>query len=383
MKKQPEIKIKQEEQPIVSNEERVLKLKNELEKLDKNENKIFFWILDAKDNPSGSVANIYVMAYTLKELGYNVSMLYQNEENDEFVGVSNFIGKKYMTIPHYNIKHEQVIVNVSDILIIPELFSNLMEQTKNMPCKRIILCQNFNFIPEIMPIAVEWGQKGVLDVITTSEVQKRLLLEIMPYLKIKLIQPSIAPYFYKPKSSEKNLQVSIVTKDRSDVNKIAKFFYLKYPLFKFLTFKHLNGLNQELFAEEIRSSIACVWVDRETNFGFTPLEAMRCGTIVIGLIPDEPTDWMLSENKKDMTDSIIWVANLNKIHTPIVSVVSSWMEDKVPENFAKNMLKFDNLFTRDEQKEQIILIFEEYIAERKQELKEVINIFNKKNNQNE
>jgi len=377
-KKNQKVEVKQVERPEVSNEERIVKLKNELEKLDKKENKILFWIMDAKDNPSGSVGNIYVMAYLLQELGYNVSMLYQNDDKDEFVGVGGFIGEKYMNIPHYNINKDKVTINVSDILIIPELFSNLMEQTKNMPCKRIVFCQNFNFIPEIMPIAVEWGQKGILDVITTSEVQKRLLLEIMPYLKIKIIEPSIAPYFYRPKSTERNLQVSIVTRDRSDVNKIAKLFYLKYPLFKFLTFKHLNGLGQELFAEEIRNSVACVWVDRETNFGFTPLEAIKCGTIVIGVIPDEPTDWMLSENKKDMIDSIIWVSNLNKIHTAIVSVVSSWMEDKVPPKFAQDMLKFDNLFTRELQKEKLNIVFSEYIKERKDELNEAIKIFKNK-----
>jgi len=376
--KKQKIEVKEVEQPVVSPEERIGKLQTELEKLNKKENKILFWIMDAKDNPSGSVGNIYVMAYMLKELGYNVAMLYQNDDNDEFVGVSGFIGEKYMTIPHYNIKNDKVTINASDILIIPEIFSNLMEQTKNMPCKRIVFCQNFNFIPEIMPIGVEWGQKNILDVITTSESQKRLLMEIMPYLKIKIIEPSIAPYFYKPQSTERNLQVAIVARDRSDVNKIAKLFYLKYPLFKFLTFKHLNGLNQELFAEEIRNSVACVWVDRETNFGFAPIEAMKCGTIVIGVIPDEPTDWMLSDTKKEMTDGIIWVSNLNKIHTAIVSVVSSWMEDKVPNNFSENMSKFDNLFTREQQKEKVQTVFDQYIEERIKELNEAINIFKNK-----
>jgi hypothetical protein len=137
-------------------------------------------------------------------------------------------------------------------------------------------------------------------------------------------------------------------------------------------------LGQELFAEEIRSSVACVWVDRETNFGFTPLEAMKCGTVVIGVIPDEPTDWMLSENKKDMIDGVIWVANLNKIHTAIVSVVSSWMEDKVPPKFEKDMATFDTLFTREKQKERLQVVFNEYIYERVKELNEAIKIFKNK-----
>jgi hypothetical protein len=236
-----------------------------------------------------------------------------------------------------------------------------------------------------MPIGVEWGQKNIIDVITTSEVQKKLLTEIMPYLKIKIIEPSIAPYFYKPKSSERGLQVSIVSKDRSDVNKIAKLFYLKYPSFKFLTFKHLNGLNQELFAEEIRNSVACVWVDRDTNFGYAPLEAIKCGTIVIALIPDEPVDWMLTENKKEMIEGVLWVSNLNKVHTALVSVISSWMEDKVPPIFSENMKKFDNKFTRSEQKQNVEKVFNEYIEDRAKELTEAITIFKnkEKNEQND
>jgi len=381
-----EVKVVEPEMPSIAT--KIEKLESELEKLSKKESKILFWVVDCKGNPSGAIANIYVMAHMLKDLGYDVTMLYQAEKDEEWVGPGDFIGEKYNQLTHANILKDKVLISISDLLIIPELFvtskkkntdGRIVSVWKEIPCKKVVLCQNFNYLPEFMPIGEEFGALGIIDVITTSETQKRLLLELMPYLKIKIIEPSIAPYFYKS-SDEKNLQVAIVAKDRSDVNKIAKLFYLKNPLFRFLTFKHLNGLNQELFAEEIRSSIAVVWVDRDTNFGYAPIEAIKSGTIVIGLVPDEPVDWMLQENGKDLSNAIIWVDNLNKVHSAILAIVSSFMEDQIPDNFKNEMGKFDTKFTRDQQKLQLQRTIKEYLKDRAQELQETITIFKNQEN---
>ncbi|MCL2311930.1 MAG: hypothetical protein FWC41_05515 [Firmicutes bacterium] len=353
-------------------EEIIEKLNLELDKFDKRENKIYFFVVDSKENPSGSQYYIYNMAYNLLEIGYKVEILYQIDEDDEFVGVSDVFGKKYMTdLPHRNVKKDDVQINISDILIISEIFSSLMHETKKLPCKRVILCQNFNLIPETLPVGSEYGVSGSIEVITTSERQKELLLEVMPYLKVSIIEPFISPLFFEKLSREKDLQVSIVSNDRTAVNRIVKFFYLKYPIFKFVSFKHLAGLTQEMFAEELEKSVACVWYDYFTNFGYTPLEAMRCSTIPICVIPEEPTDWMLKEGG-GLVDSVIWCTNLNTVHNAISTVINTYLEDNIPIEFKNNMKEFDNKYTKENQKEQIKLVFEQYINSKKDEINELL-----------
>ena len=74
-------------------------LYNEYSNINKKESNIYFFVLDTKGNPSGSLAYIYNLALLLHNEGYKVSMLYQEQE--EFVGVESWLGEKYASIPHY------------------------------------------------------------------------------------------------------------------------------------------------------------------------------------------------------------------------------------------------------------------------------------------
>jgi hypothetical protein len=363
--------------PINNNQKAIDTLIAELEKLKKGESKIFFYILDCKNTPSAEIANIYVTAKLLQDSGYNVALIYQLEDKETYIGVDEFLGPQYHELKHYDIKKDKVAINVSDFVIIPEVFSNVMFQTSKLPCKRIVFSQNFNLISEIMPLGNTWGQYNINDVITTSETQKKLLLDIMPYLNIEVIYPSIAPYFYDSESNLRDLQISIVTKEQQYVNKIAKFFYLKYPYFKFLTFKHLSSLPQSTYAEEVINSAAVVYVDYDTNFGYPILEAIKSKTPVVAIVPHDPPEWMYQdENKEKLIDGVIWVPSLNEIHAPIAALVKAFMSDTVPETLYLEMAKFDDKFTVEQQREKTVKVFENYVTQRVKEIEETIQLFN-------
>jgi hypothetical protein len=354
----------------------IVHLKNEIEKLKNKESNIYFFTIDCKGVNSGSIQNIYVIAKMLQDEGYNVSMLYQNGENDPFVGVEDFLGDKYNTIVHHDLQKDKVTVNPSDILIIPELFSNIMRASKTMPCKKIVLSQNYDFITETLPVGQDFGQLGIIDCITTTQKQKQLLLDIMPYLKVDVIEPSIAPYFYPKESGIKKLQIAILTQDRSAVNKIAKLFYMKYPILKFVTFKHLTNLNQELYADELRNSIASVVVDLDTYFSYQTIESVRCGNITIAVMPHEQVEWQKDENGQ-FTNSVIWIPNLNEVANVLASAITNWMDDTVPYTLYDNMKNLDSKFLREQQKNQVIEVFGKHIERRKYELEETIKLFEK------
>ena len=75
------------------------RIQNEIDKIDKKENNIYFFVIDTKGNPSGSLEYIYKLANILKKNEYNVTMLYQE---DEFVGVRDWLGDEYADLPHEN-----------------------------------------------------------------------------------------------------------------------------------------------------------------------------------------------------------------------------------------------------------------------------------------
>lgn len=352
----------------------ISKLESEIQKLNNNEFKICFFIIDSKGNPSGSLSYIYETALQLKEMGYNVQMLHQEKE---FVGVGEWLGEKYANLPHYNIETDNVTMSPSDFLIIPELFSNVMTQTKKMPCKRIALLQNFNYLTEFIPVGATWDDLGIYDVITTSSQEEKMIKEVFPHIRTHIVRPSIAPVF-RDTEDPKKLIVNIVAKDQSDVNKIVKPFYWKTPIYKWISFRELRGLSKNEFANALREAAITVWIDRDTNFGYTPIEAMKSGSIVIGKIPDIVPEWMINEDNS-FKDNGLWFNDIRDAHRIIASVIRAWIYDEVPNEIIQEMKNMENIYTPQNQINDIKKVYvEDLFEQRKKELEIALNHF--KNN---
>ena len=94
------------------NKDEMLKVVEEnIQKMENKDFNIFFFVIDTKGNPSGSLEYIYRTALTLKELGYKVSMLHQEEE---FIGVREWLGDAPADLPHLNIEKENVEISACD-----------------------------------------------------------------------------------------------------------------------------------------------------------------------------------------------------------------------------------------------------------------------------
>ena len=75
----------------------------EIEKIDTKKNSIYFFVIDTKGNPSGSLKYIYKLAKIINDEGYNVTMLYQKNKDEEFIGVGEWLGEEYSNLRHADI----------------------------------------------------------------------------------------------------------------------------------------------------------------------------------------------------------------------------------------------------------------------------------------
>jgi len=352
-------------------EEKIKKLTNFIDNLKDKDFTIYFYVVDTKGNPNGSVQYIYETASELIELGYKCVILHTD---NEFVGVSGWLGEEYNKIPHVRVEKNNVNVSTSDFLIIPEIFANVMSETlqAKLPCKRIILCQNLNYITEFTKPGESWGDYAILDVITTTQQQSEDIKELFPYVKTKVVPPSIPEYF-RNNETPKELMVSVVTKDNATFNKITKQFYWKYPQYGWVTFVGLGGLERNLFADTLRNSAITVWVDDDTYFGYTPLEAMRSGSLVIGKIPNTIPEWMASTEDETLINNGIWFDKLKDVHRLIAQAVKLWMGDAIPQILIDEMKKTSDKYTKQDKIKQLKTVFGELVGERICELEDVKN----------
>ena len=346
-------------------------LETEKKKLEDKSFNFYFFVLDTKGNPSATLRYIYQTAYTLKELGYNVTMLHQEKE---FVGVENWLGEKYASLPHKNVQSENVDISASDFLFIPEIYANVMSQTKNLPCKRVALLTNMNYLTEIIPVGVTWGDMGIDEVITTSKHNEITIKDYFPFVKSHIVSPYVPNVFRRP-TKPQDLIVNFVSREPSDINKIIKPFFWKYPIYKWVSFRDLRGLPQDVFADALREGAITVWVDDDTNFGMSLLEAVKCGTLTLAKVPKVASDWMVNDENV-LTNSVIWFEDIKRVPDMIASVVRTWLIDEIPSDIEEEAKKLDGLYTKEQHVTEVKETYENgLIADRVKEIEEAIKQF--------
>ena len=297
---------------------------------------------------------------------------------EEFVGVESWLGDKYSSLPHFNINKEEVGTSPSDLLFIPDIYAQVMNQTKNLPCKRVAILQNYDYVVEQVPYAAQWGDFGIMEGITNSEYQASELNKSFPYVKLTKVTPFISKIFGNT-SEPKKMVVNIVSKDQSDIKRIVKPFYWKYPMFKWVSFKELRNLSKIDFAKELREGAVTIVVDDNASFCYSAIEAMKSGSIVMMKIPDTELDWAKDE-KGELPNCCVWFDTFDTLHKQIASVVRSWITDKVPQLLLDEAKKVYDKYSEEElTRTEIIDFTVGVLTKRKKEMEDLITqIKNKK-----
>jgi hypothetical protein len=352
-----------------------------ISKLESKDFNLYFFTLDTKGNPVAGVANIYEHVKVLNELGYKAYILHEKNDYNKFGdddqnGVSDWLGYEYANLPHVSIESGVLNVAPQDFLIIPEVFSTVMQQkeVRALPCKKIVLSQSPEYIFELLPLGRRWTDFGFNDAITTSEKQANYLKTLFPSLKTHVVPVAISSQF-KPNKKPKLPIVVLHTRNQSDVTKITKSFYLQYPIYKWLTFKDLRGLPKAQFADELSKACLSIWVDDQAGFGTFPLESIECDTPVIAKIPNTTPEWM-EEVDENGTVSLkyngIWTSSTNNIPELISTYMKLWLEDSVPQDLLDGMGETKGEYSEEKQADKIKEVYGSLVGERIDEFKNII-----------
>jgi hypothetical protein len=361
-------------------EQQVSQIKSVLENLENKNFNLYFFTLDTKGNPTAGIANIYEHVKMLNELGYKAAILHEKNDyklkgDENGNGISDWLGDEYANLPHVSIESQQLNVSPADFIVIPEIFSNIMDQVKGFPCKKIVFSQSYDYLLELLPIGKRWNvDYGFNDVITTSQKQAQYLSSLFPSINTHVVPVSIPTYF-KDSDKPKIPVVSLVTRNQGDAAKIAKSFYLQYPIYKWVTFKELRGLPRKDFANELGKSCLAVWVDDTAGFGTFPLEAIECNTPVIGKIPNLIPEWMETKDENgnvSIKNNGVWTNTTINIPELIATYMKVWLEDSVPSDLTEGLNESKGLYTSEKQKDVLTNVYYGLVENRKLELNNII-----------
>lgn len=340
--------------------------------------KIYFFTVDTMGAPLASIEYIYRAAKALSSK-YDVTILFEPNENGEYIGVKDWLGEEFSSLTHLSSKDKDLNITTADVIFIPELFSTLMNSLKTIPCHKIVLSQVWTSILEHLDsdsenveeyFNVRWDTSfKITDVITTSEKQKGYIKGLMPTCKIEIVEPVISKDFNKDVKLKKPV-VAILSRHVSDTDRMVKAFYTKYPMYKWISFKNMKGLSKKNFAKELSDCCLAVWVDRESSFGTFPLECMKSNVPLMGLLPDMMVPYMEEDNKTK--ENAIWVTSKHGIHTYVAEFITSWMRDNLDAELVNSTETYYENLTEEKFENNFLGVFEGFVDNRKKILVDAI-----------
>ena len=331
-------------------EDRILKIGESISNLKDKKNKIYFFVQDTKGNAKASIRYIYQIANALLKEGYNPIILH---EKPDYFGVSSWLGEQYSKIPHQSVEGQNLQIAPEDFIIVPEIFGYVMAQLTNIKCTKIVLSQSYDQIFETLQPGQIWSQFGFTKCITTSEIQKKYISQFMRNVPTDIIEPVISDVFEKSKYPAKPI-IAIFSREQRDSINLIKSFYQKYPQFRWITFRDMRGISEEEFANTLKECMLSVWDDRTSAFGTFPLESMKCGVPVIGVVPKMVPEWMNEDNG-------IWIQDELNLANFIGEYIQNWLEDNISEDIYNGMEKSSLQYSDiNDFENKIISLFNEY-----------------------
>ena len=345
------------------NQEQITKLELSIENMKNKKSRIYLIAQDTKGNAKASIAYIYRLALSLLNAGYNPIILH---ETPDYTGVSEWLGEEYMVIPHKSIEGQNLDVSPEDLIIIPELYGFVMSQVNNLPCGKIVLCQSYDHMLETLQPGQSWSDLGFLKCITTSNKQKEQIESVMRNISFDILTPYISDSF-KPQTLPAKPIITVHSRDQRDTVNLIKTFYIKFPQYRWVTFRDMRSLTEKEFSTGLEESCLSVWIDETSAYGTYPLESMKCGIPVLGLVPNLIPEWMSEENG-------LWINNKIQLVDFIADYLQNWLEDNVNENLFIEMKKtVDSLPTKESFEKESVELFDKYLTSRQESFTEQLS----------
>lgn len=318
--------------------ENIEKIETSLGRLATKENVVYFLTYDTKNNARAAIKHIYDMALTLKQNGNVAKILVEDKSYTQPL----WLGDDYKELEVVSIKEDKINILIDDVIVVPEYYSNVLQQLSNIRCSKVMLVQQKDYIFETLPVGSRWSDYGFERVITTTEESKKYIQEIFPEVLVHIIPPIIGDNF-KPTEGIVKPYIAISCRDRVKHRKLISEFYLKYPHLRWVTFRDMVQMSYEEFSEGLKECLVSVWMDDESTFGTFPLESMKSGVPVVGKIPDTEPDW-LNENG-------MWTYDETKVVDILGTYVLAWLDgieltDEVKEKMKETLLPYNSEITK-------------------------------------
>ena len=173
----------------------------------------------------------------------------------------------------------------------------------------------------------------------------------------------------KPKKIKKPI-IMYFSREDTSIKRLSKIFFMKYPELSWVLFERIQGaenfLTREKLAEKMGEIPVLLWLDKDAGFGTLPLEAMKSGAVVVGLLPE------LEKDYSKVDDTAIWSNSLEVLAEQLGVVIKEWLADNIPANVYENMMTVANKYTVENHEKTLVSAFASILETRKTLINEIL-----------
>lgn len=353
-------------------QEKLQKIRLSLDNIVNKKSK-FLFVVPESPNPVASIYEIYFHATVVKNMGYEVIMMVEKGD----YAIPTWIEKELTNLKHIPMSDSKITVGPEDIMVIPEVYSNIMEQTKKLPCLRVGFLQSVDYMLNSLIPGTDWSSFGIRDIITTSQTLKEWINIFYGKEKFNINTYNVGiPEYFERSSTPQKPVISIIGRNANEVSKFVKLFYARNPQYNWITFdpmitksKPPQPMRRVDFAKRLQENFAAIWIDRIASFGTFPLECMKSGVIPICLKPDIMPEYLANRDENGNIVGItegsgVWTENYYDLPILASEVLIKFLDDNISSELYDSMNNIAAKYNQVDSETRLNEIYQGYIEQR-------------------
>jgi len=304
-------------------------IRSAINKIDNNTMNVYFYVPNVKNIPLYSIKHVYDLAHSLEDSGYNVIMLYSDDEYTHPVWMGE---NKVNSLTHSNLDNPSLTFEPSDIVFVPETQTQFLEHLikHNVSSKVVIVTNSYNRALDTLSPGVSWSDHNIVDMIVTNENMMKYFNKLLNQtMRISIVPLTIEEDYLTPPDYPREPTVAVLARDQHEYVNLIKRFYLRYPHFRWITFYDMRNYSHYEFIDKLKTSCLAVWVDPKSSYGTFPIECFETGTPLIAVQPEMPQQFITN-------GTAFWVPNTLNLDVYVYDFISHFVEDKL---YTKKQLK--------------------------------------------
>ena len=222
--------------------------------------------------PSGGIKTLYRHAQTLVGMGFDAWIVHQKRPFQV-----TWHGYSAPTLW----LSERPRFTPQDVLVIPEVMPQVMQQTARFSGERIVIALSWSPTYWNLPAGQTWPSYGIHRVMTKSPLIEAYLRWSMG-IDATLISEYVTPdrYFYS--AEVKRPKISYLTRKERSATWLQQVLVARGEPFTGFDWMPLRELSEDEYARHLRETAVYITTNMQEGMNSSVLEAMACGCLVVG-----------------------------------------------------------------------------------------------------